>query len=76
MPTPPEGEDGAGEAAPAPAVLPQTVGLHGVVVAFDPAQENWSEYVANLFHGERHGLKGKAESHLTECSRRVDLPTD
>ena len=39
MPTPPEVESEVAEAAPALAVVPQPVGLHGAVVAFDPMQE-------------------------------------
>ena len=50
MPTPPEGEGGAERAAPASAVVPQAVGLHGAVVVFDPEQESWSEYVERLQH--------------------------
>ena len=50
MPTPPEGEGEVAEAAPAPAVVPQAVGLHGTVVAFDPMQESWSEYVERIQH--------------------------
>ena len=38
-----------GGAALAPAVA-QTVGLHGAVFAFNPDQEDWSEYVERLEH--------------------------
>ena len=53
MPTPEE--EGAADAHP-PAVAPlatapvPAVGLHGVVTAFEPAQESWSEYVERLEH--------------------------
>ena len=42
------GERGA--PAPAAAVLPPAIGLHGAVVAFNPDQEDWSEYVERLEH--------------------------
>ena len=64
MPTPPEGEYGAGEAAPAAAVVPQTVGLHGVVVAFDPAQENWSEYVERTLQRTTSFRQGGSRNHI------------
>ena len=43
------------EPAPAVAAVPaaasrHTVGLHGAVVAFDPANDDWSEYVERLEH--------------------------
>ena len=43
--------EGPGGAAPAAvAVPPTTVGLHGAVTAFDPAVEEWMEYVERLSH--------------------------
>ena len=51
MSNPEEGAgDAAGDAAPAPVTVSHAVGLHGAAVAFDPAQENWSEYVERLQH--------------------------
>ena len=44
---------GGGEDPPAArvlAALPTAVGLHGTVSAFDPSQEEWSEYAERLVH--------------------------
>ena len=43
------------ESAPAVAAVPaaasrHTVGFHGAIVAFDPANDDWSEYVERLEH--------------------------
>ena len=38
------------DAAPAAATAPAAIGLHGVAVAFDPAIEDWLEYVERLSH--------------------------
>ena len=45
--------EGGGEDPPAArvlAALPTAVGLHGTVSAFDPSQEDWSEYAERLVH--------------------------
>ena len=49
MSTPPPSEGGAAIAPVAAAPHP-TVGLHGTVAAFDPAQEDWSEYIERIEH--------------------------
>ena len=41
---------GGSRSSSTPVVMPQAVGLHGAVIAFDPAKENWSEYVERLEH--------------------------
>ena len=65
--TSPAAEHGAGPAPPALAAAPPSaVGLHGAISAFNPAQEEWDEYIEHYF---------TANDILAEDKRRAILLT-
>ena len=68
--TSPAAEHGAGPAPPALAAAPPSaVGLHGAISAFNPAQEEWDEYIERLQH------YFTANDILAEDKRRAILLT-
>ena len=68
--TSPAAEHGAGPAPPALAAAPPSaVGLHGAISAFNPAQEEWDEYIEHLQH------YFTANDILAEDKRRAILLT-